>query len=288
MEKKNYAAEAIANTIIAMLDKGVAPWKMPWKNGGAMSINGNYYRGINAILLSWQNYNDNRWLTFNKVKQLGGKVKKGEKSLPVVFWQFIVKNEKDENGDTIAKKIPFLRLYNVFNVEQCEGLKLPENKVFNAENNSIEEAENIWNNYAGKPAILKHKSQASYIPSIDVINMPEMKQFNSSEEYYSTLFHEAVHSTGHKSRLDRLTSDAFGSEKYGKEELVAEIGSAILCQSVGITQTLENSAAYCKSWCNAIKAMPATAIISAASQAQKAVDLILGIKFEAEAETETE
>ena len=283
---KNYAAEAIANTIIAMLEKGVAPWKMPWKNGGAMSINGNYYRGINAILLSWQDYNDNRWLTFNKVKQLGGKVKKGEKSFPVVFWQFIVKTEKDENGDTITKKIPFLRLYNVFNVEQCEGLKLRENKVFNTENNSIEEAENVWNNYAGKPALYHNRSRAFYDMINDYISIPEMRQFDSAEEYYSTLFHEAVHSTGAKHRLDRLDFDKFGSEKYGKEELVAEIGSAILCQSVGITQTLENSAAYCKSWCNAIKAMPATAIISAASQAQKAVDLILGIKFETEMETE--
>lgn len=286
MEKKNYAAEAIANTIITMLEKGVAPWKMPWKNGGAMSVNGNYYRGINAILLSWQDYNDNRWLTFNKVKQLGGKVKKGEKSFPVVFWQFIVKNEKDENGDTIIKKIPFLRLYNVFNVEQCEGLKLPENKVFNDENNSIEEAEAVWHNYAGKPALCHNQSKAYYNMISDCISLPEMKQFNSSEEYYSTLFHEAVHSTGAKHRLDRLTADAFGSEKYGKEELVAEIGSAILCQSVGITQTLENSAAYCKSWCKAIKEMPATAIISAASQAQKAVDLILGVKFETETEME--
>ena len=286
MDKKNYAAEAIANTIITMLESGVAPWKMPWKNGGAMSINGNYYRGINAILLSWQNYNDNRWLTFNKVKQLGGKVKKGEKSFPVVFWQFIVKNEKDENGETIIKKIPFLRLYNVFNVEQCEGLKLPENKVFNAENNSIEEAENLWNNYAGKPALYHNQSRAFYNMSSDIISIPEMRQFDSAEEYYSTLFHEAVHSTGAKHRLDRLTSDAFGSEKYGKEELVAEIGSALLCQSIGITQTLENSAAYCKSWCKAIKEMPETAIISAASQAQKAVDLILGVKFETETETE--
>ena len=283
---KNYAAEAIANTIIAMLEKGVAPWKMPWKNGGAMSINGNYYRGINAILLSWQDYNDNRWLTFNKVKQFGGKVKKGEKSLPVVFWQFIVKTEKDENGDTIIKKIPFLRLYNVFNVEQCEGLKLPENKVFNAENNSIEEAEAVWHNYAGKPALYHNRSRAFYDMINDYISIPEMKQFDSAEEYYSTLFHEAVHSTGAKHRLDRLDFDKFGSEKYGKEELVAEIGSAILCQSVGITQTLENSAAYCKSWCKAIKEMPATAIISAASQAQKAVDLILGVPFETETETE--
>ena len=279
MEKKNIAAEIIANKIIEMLEKGVSPWHQPWKNGGAMSVNGNYYRGINAILLSFQPYKDNRWLTFNKVREFGGKVKKGEKSFPVVFWQFILKHEKNEKGEVEVKKIPFLKVYNVFNVEQCEGLKFQERKVFNMDNSPIEEAEKIWEGYEGKPLLYNNPCEAYYQPFSDCISIPEITQFNSAEEYYGTLFHEAIHSTGAKHRLDRLTYDTFGSEKYGKEELVAEIGSQILCQSIGITKTLENSAAYCKSWCKAIKSMPATAIISAASQAQKAVDLILGVKF---------
>ena len=277
MEKKNYAADAVAATIIAMLENGVSPWHQPWKNGAAMSINGNYYRGINAILLSWQNYDDNRWLTFQKVKSLGGHVKKGEKSLPVVFWQFIDKKKIQDDGTEKIEKMPFLRIYNVFNVEQCEGLNLPENKTIHLENDKIAEAENIWCNYEGKPELWNDKTQAAYIPAYDIITIPDIKQFNCSEEYYSTLFHEAIHSTGAKCRLNRFAgNEKFGSESYGKEELIAEIGAQILCQSIGINRTLENAAAYCKSWCKAIKEMPSVAIISAASQAQKAVDFILG------------
>jgi antirestriction protein ArdC len=218
---------------------------------------------------------------------MGGFVKKGEKSLPAVFWQFIDKKEKQDDGSITIKKIPFLRVYNVFNVEQCEGLKLPENKEFNRDNSPIEEAENVWKNYANKPLLSNNPSRAYYAPGSDYISIPKIGQFESAEEYYSTLFHEAIHSTGAKKRLDRFgENDTFGSEGYGKEELVAEIGAQILCQYCGITRTLENAAAYCKSWCSAIKAMPATAIISAASQAQKAVDLILGIKFEEEEKAE--
>ena len=217
MEKKNYAAEAIAAKIIEMLEKGVSPWHQPWKNGGAMSVNGNYYRGINAILLSMMPYSDNRWLTFNKVKQLGGTVKKGEKSMPVVFWQFIIKQEKNENGEIEVKKYPFLKLYNVFNVEQCSGLNIKENTVFNFENNPIEEAENIWNNYENKPRLRNDNAVAAYIPILDEITIPKIEQFNSSEEYYSTLFHEATHSTGNKKRLHRFDdAEKFGSENYGK------------------------------------------------------------------------
>ena len=280
MERKN-AAEVIVEAILNMLEKGVSPWHQPWKNGAAVSVNGNVYRGINAILLSFQPYEDNRWITYKRAIALGGRVKKGEKSFPVVFWSFIEKKEKNEKGEIEIKKVPLLRYYNVFNVEQCEGLELPENPVFNSENSPIEEAEKVWEGYENKPSLTFNKSLAYYSPAGDYISIPQIEQFCTSEEYYGTLFHEAVHSTGAKNRLNRFTNaDTFGSESYGKEELIAEIGAQILCQSVGITRTLENAAAYCKSWCKAIKEMPAISIVSAAGQAQKAADLILGIKEE--------
>lgn len=279
---KNFASSIVKEFIIKSLENNISPWHQPWVNGGAMSINGNYYRGINAIILGWQKYSDNRWLTFAKVKKLGGFVKKGEKSLPAVFWQFIKKQEKQDDGTTVTKTIPLCKVYYVFNVEQCENLTLPKSKVFHLENTPIELAERIWADFKDKPELHHNKQQAYYSPADDVISIPEITQFHSSEEYYATLFHEAVHSTGAKHRLDRLNAESFGSEKYGKEELIAEIGSQILCQSIGITKTLDNSIAYCQAWCRAIKAMPVNAVLQAASTAQKAVDYIRGVKFESE------
>ena len=277
---KKSVAEVVAEMIAKMLDNGVSPWHQPWANGMPRSVNGNYYRGWNAILLGFQNYNDPRYLTFNKVKELGGNVKKGEKGHYVYFWQFTKKEILNENGEKEIKQYAFAKSYYVFNVEQCDGLNLKPCKGFNQDNNPIKQAEAIWNNYQDKPELLHNAKSAFYCPSKDYISIPEMKQFENSEAYYSTLFHEAVHSTGVKHRLDRLTNDSFGSEKYGKEELVAEIGSQLLCQSIGITRTLDNAVAYCKSWSKAIKEMPANAVLNAASQAQKAVDYILGVKYD--------
>ena len=278
------AAEVVTEMIVKMLENNVSPWHQPWINGGAMSVNGNYYRGINAILLGFQNYGDNRWLTFNRAQALGGRVRKGEKSIPAVFWQFLKKEEKQEDGSIKTVTIPFAKTYYVFNVEQCEGLNIGPCKACNRNNTPLEEAEKVWNGYTDKPELQHNTSKAFYTPNGDYISIPNIKQFKSSEEYYSTLFHEAAHSTGSEKRLNRLTSTSFGSEEYGKEELIAEIAAQILCQHCGITRTLENSVAYCQSWAKAIKAMPINAVLNAASAAQKAVDHILGIKFEEHAE----
>ena len=276
--------DIVVELLTQMLDKGISPWHQPWVNGTARSINGNAYRGWNAILLGLQNYSDPRYLTFNKAKSLGGKIKKGAKGHFVCFYQFVEKEKQNDDGTTTKYRYPYAKGYTVFNVEQCENLNIKPFKGYNINNNPIELAEKIWSNYADKPELQHNLKSAFYKPIGDYISIPDIKQFESSEAYYATLFHEAIHSTGAKHRLNRDLSDYHTDKQVrGYEELVAEIGSQILCQNIGITKTLQNSASYCKSWSNAIKnEIPAKSVLSAASTAQKAVDYILGIKYDTE------
>lgn len=274
------AANTVTAIIIKLLENNISPWHQPWTCGGAKSINGNFYRGINAILLSLLPYKDNRYLTFKRVGEFGGHVRKGEKAHPIFFFQLVTKEKKNDDGTVEKYSFPVIKTYYVFNVEQCDGLNVPECPIIQ-HNNPIAEAEAVWNGYKDKPELKHNASNAFYSLTGDFISIPEICQFRDSESYYATLFHEAIHSTGADNRLKRLKGNAnFGSESYGREELVAEIGSQIICQSIGITKTLDNATAYCQSWAKAIKALPVTAIIQAAAQAQKAVDYILNVKFE--------
>ncbi len=195
------------------------------------------------------------------------------------FWKFNeYARENHETGETENKTSVLLRYYRVFNIEQCEGLKAlqgddrkPANPIF--------ECESIANRMQNPPKFEQH-SQAFYRPSADVVGMPSRNCFETPEGYYSTLFHELTHSTGHKSRLNRFeensTDHQFGSESYSKEELIAEMGAAMLAGMAGISHaTLSNSASYLQTWIQRLKS-DSRLIISAASHAQKAADYILG------------
>ena len=291
-------AERLAQVIIDQLEKGVSPWHKTWKGVVPQSIHGRPYRGINALLLGLLDYEVPRYVTFNQAKKLGGMVKKGEHGHLVMFWKTGAVEEKDGKGNVILKndgtpkmRRTFLMVpYTVFNVSQCEGLPEKFYKMDEVKKHEpIVEAEAIWNGYADKPVTeFTNGDAAFYVPGCDIINVPKMKFFDSAEEFYATLFHEGCHSTGHKKRLNRDMGGRFGSEKYGKEELVAEIGAQLLCQNCGITRTLENTAAYCEGWCKALKGMRANEIVNAASAAQKAADWILGTfkKYDDEGEAE--
>lgn len=284
MNEKTTPAERIVNELIDLLEKGVSPWHKPWTCAGVpQGIDGRPYRGINALLLGMLPYRQPKYLTFNKCKALGGNVRKGEKGHFVVYWDHITKKEVLDDGTEELRSFYLIRGYVVFNVEQCDGL--PE-KFFEKVDDSaraprIDDAEAIWDGYADRPQLVhRNLSAAFYSPASDEINIPERGQFGCPEEYYSTLFHEAAHSTGSPNRLSRLKWDGFGSESYSHEELVAEIASQILCQRVGITRTLPNAAAYCKSWAARLKGECARNIVSACTAAQKAADYILGTKSE--------
>lgn len=267
--------EIITSQILAELERGEVPWRRPWGTlPPANLITKRPYRGINLFLLGLQGYGSQFWLTFNQAKQLGGNVRRGEHGTKIVFWKFD-SYETEVDGEVEERKYAFLRYYVVFNLEQTEGLKalLDLPPAF-----AIESAESIIRGMPNPPAF-EQDFRAAYIPSRDTVAMPSRTAFDSQEEYYSTLFHELTHATGHAKRLAREgfdTPQQFGSESYSREELIAEMGAAMLCGVSGIAQnTLANSAAYLKSWIARLKA-DSKLVITAASAAQKAADYIRG------------
>jgi antirestriction protein ArdC len=224
------------------------------------------------------------YLTWNQITQAKGSLIKGSKAHLVVFWKQSSYTKLKDDGEKEEKTIPCLRYFNVYNIKDCKGIESKLQDQIIIHNNPIDEAENTVKDYLKrsncKLEFIEGSDRAFYSPSEDKIVMPIIHQFNSSEEYYSTLFHENVHSTGHTSRLKRLTKNAsFGSQVYSKEELVAEIGSTILCNEVGFdtSKTFQNNVAYIQSWLKALR-NDKTLIMSASSLAEKAVNLILNRK----------
>src|SRR5712692_2030221 len=268
--------EIVTSRILAELEKGQVPWRKPWRTlPPANLISKKPYRGINVFLLALAGYGSQYWLTYRQAQALGGKVRRGEHGTKIVFWKFDTYETESADGESEERKAAFLRYYTVFNLEQTEGLKallaLPPASP-------IESAEAIVKGMPNPPAF-EQDAQAAYIPSRDVVTMPSRTAFDSQAEYYSTFFHELTHSTGHKKTLAREgfdTPQKFGSDSYSREELIAEMGSAMLCGVAGIEQgTLANSAAYLKTWIERLKS-DSRLVVSAASAAQKAADYIRG------------
>jgi antirestriction protein ArdC len=261
----------------------LAPWHKPWYQNGGLPMNlvsKKPYRGMNVFLLAMMGYASPYFVTFNQAKKLGGKVKKGEKGHPVVFWKW-VEIDKDTDGNKLdkPKKIPFLRYYTVFNVDQCEGLEDKVPAIPTREFNPIAEGDAIIANMPNRPDMTYCEARAFYRPATDTVNMPKHELFDGDAEYYSTCFHELVHSTGHASRLDRkevTDGNFFGSHDYSVEELVAEMGAVFLCNEIGLASTFDNSLAYLKSWLGKLKD-DTKMLITASGRAQKAADYILGI-----------
>jgi antirestriction protein ArdC len=282
--------EIITTRIMEKLESGTVPWHRPWAGGEYPKnlITKKEYRGINVFILSAMSFGSPYWLSFKQAQELGGTVRKGEKGTPVVFWKWL--NKKDENGVLTEDKFPMLRYYTVFNVQQVDGIdekKIPELAVKYNELERLGICESVVNAMPNRPAITYNDQRAYYRPSDDSVNMPKMESFDGSEEYYSTLFHELTHSTGHEKRCNRKGLEcpdgawsSFGSTPYAKEELVAEMGAAFLCGHCQIeNKTIDNSAAYIKSWLGKLK-NDSKLVIMAAAQAQKATDYILNIKRE--------
>jgi antirestriction protein ArdC len=219
------------------------------------------------------------WLTFRQALALKGAVKKGEKACPVVFWKRLAV-EDEKTGDKTV--IPLLRFYHVFNLSQCDGIDR-ESVEETPQHNLGGEPANIVTNMPDKPVIKDGFTKAYYVPAEDCVAMPKADRFKSSEDYFATLFHELVHSTGHEKRLNRAAvaeRTDFNSEPYGKEELTAEMGAAFLCGHAGIGErTIDNSAAYLKGWLKQLKA-DSSLVVQAAAQAQRAADFILSRTYE--------
>lgn len=274
--------EMINKRIMELLEQGTIPWRKPWNaqsNYPKNLASGRKYQGVNVWLLACQEYSSPYWLTFKQCQDRGGHVIKGAKSTPVIFWKWLDKKESDDDTNTTGK-IPLLRYYSVFNIKQTT-LTLPAPEATVNEFSPITKAEEIIANMPLKPDIQYGGNRACYSPTLDYIKLPHQHTFLSAEEFYSTLFHELSHATGHQSRLARksiLEPSYFGSHEYSKEELVAEMAAAFLCGHSGIEQkTIDNSAAYISGWLKSLK-NDKTLLIHAAAQAQKASDYILNIK----------
>jgi antirestriction protein ArdC len=282
--KKFDVFEMVNNLIIVRMEKGVIPWQQPWKSTSGMPCNlvsKKPYRGFNLWYLTSLQFDRPYFLTWNQVQDLGGSVIKGSKSHPVVFWKILDVTRQDGSPD----KIPYLRYYRVFHVDSVSGIesKIPVGKEIIREFNPIDVCENLVSGWRDCPRIECKHAIAAYSPVMDVVMMPKPENFFSDQAYYSTLFHEISHSTGHRSRLNRhekFPDHAFGSKDYSQEELVAELGAAYLSAMCGIENTtIDNSAAYIKGWLSKLK-NDNKFFIQAASYAQHAVDYIYGNQFD--------
>lgn len=273
MEKKN-VAQIITEQIIGKLKEGVAPWRQPWKPGQvAMNwFTEKPYRGINLLLTQ----PGGEYATKKQIKDAGGKIKPEEykKASIVLFYT----DRKKENEEGEEEKVIVRRFYYVWNINtQCEGLTSKRSQIAEgpAGQNPIEAAEEIIINYMNKPDIRYESGQAFYHRALDYVSVPPITDYTQPEEYYCTLYHELIHSTGSEDRLNRQKGRRFGDGPYSREELVAEMGAAILCNLAGIDQpVIDNSAAYIQSWLKSLN-NDHNLVIVAANAAQKAVDYIV-------------
>ena len=263
--------EIITAQIIAQLEKGVVPWRQPWRIGLPKNlVSGKVYRGINLFLLSM--VNEEHFVTRKQAEELGGRIRC--KGLPVVFWMML-ERENQKSGE--IERIPLLRYYKVYPVSGVDRLEVPAEKA--AMVAPIAAEEEVVRHMPNPPSIKYGGRGACYFPSRDEVQVPNRRNFTEGDEFYSTLFHELAHSTGHETRLNRegvTTNWAFGSHEYSDEELIAEMTSSFLCGFAGIGQkTMPNSAAYIGGWLRKLQADPRY-IVKAGSKAQRAADYILG------------
>lgn len=289
--------QMVTDRVIDALKRDIVPWQRPWRVEGGVHKNlstKHSYQGSNILLLDLtallNEYHSPWWLTFKQAKDLGGTVMREEEGTKITFWSMIPVGEKEfnpETGKMERKEIPLLKTWTVFNVEQTEGIdpkKIPTTEK-PQEFKPIERAEKMMKAMPNAPKVIHAGDRAYYRPSQDHIGMPKREQFESREAYYATLLHEAVHSTGHSTRLKRpeilkyesMEGSRFGDNDYSNEELVAELGSSFLAAILGLdnTKQQEQSAAYIKTWIGRLEDDPKL-IIGAGSKAQKAASYIQG------------
>jgi len=275
----------VTDLIIDQLEQGHIAWENPVIHNCRPQnlVTGHIYRGINPLLLSM--CETPYFMTFKQARSIKANIKKGAKSLPVVFWSVGIYSKENEAGELEEKKSFLLKYYNVFNLSDIENLpaKYLKKTEFNKKNKlEIQTAEQIINNYKNAPKLELCTGTPHYSPAADVIRTPKKEFFKSSNHYYSTLFHEMGHSTGHKSRLNRFDKEhanlRFGSKDYAKEELTAELTASFLMSQTGETVNIDQRAAYIESWLKVLK-NDNKLLISSAGKAEKATNYILNIKI---------
>jgi antirestriction protein ArdC len=273
--------ERITAAVQAALAGDLPAWRRPWRtlrSAGVTGIpqnavSGHAYRGVNVCLLWARQDADMRYLTYRQAQELGGHVRKGEHGTQVVFWQRRqYKTHDDETGDEETRDSLLMKIYTVFNLSQCENVTLPRPKCDSAPLPPPPTAVKVFS--ALGTAVRHGGDFACYSPTHDLVTMPRPEAFTSPDAYSATALHEATHATGHESRLKREFGKRFGDAAYAAEELVAELGSAFLCASLGVDSALEHHASYLDHWRKLLRDDP-RAIITAASKAQAAADYVL-------------
>jgi antirestriction protein ArdC len=261
-------AQSITDNVIKALEAGTAPWVKPWNSHGVDApfnpISKRYYNGINFIQLSMMPGSTHNWVTYKQAQSVGAQVRKGSKGVPVIYFSPLEVQDRVTNE---VKKIPMLKTYTVFNADQVDGLELPASST-RTMNESIASCEEFIK--AQRAEFKFGGNRAFYVPSQDYIQLPDLNQFKSSADYYATALHELSHWTGHESRLDRKINNKFGNEAYAFEELVAELGSAMLCAHNKIDGQLQH-ASYIADWLKVLNDDPKN-ILKASALAQKILD----------------
>jgi antirestriction protein ArdC len=272
--------ERITAAIQTALAGDLPAWRRPWRTlraAGASAIpqnavTGHSYRGINTCLLWIRQDADMRYLTYRQAVELGGHVRKGEHGTQIVFWQKRQYKTRDECGEEELRDSLLLKVYTVFNLSQCEDVRLPGASKDPA---PLTPPPVMTEVYSKVGATVDHGGDfACFVPSHDKVIMPRPEAFTSPDAYSATALHELTHWTGHLSRLAREFGRRFGDQAYAAEELVAEIGSAFLCASLCVDCALEHHASYLDHWRKLLRSDP-RAIITAASKAQSAADYLL-------------
>lgn len=284
--KNDFIYDEVNKKIFEQLEKGEVPWRKPWKSDFPINLaSKRHYEGFNVWILLYEqekhDYKSNVWASFKQISSAGGSVKKGEKATMVIYWkilEFESATKRDKNGKPKIEKVPLLRYYYVFNLDQTKGI---DYKTIVKEKEVNLSAEKIIKKYKKQVKFLEGGDRAFYSPTLDYIQLPLRKNFLSDNEYYATNFHEMTHSTSHATRLNRDIAQVdfhFGDQLYSKEELVAEMGSAYLCAKTKILPAvITNTGAYIQSWLKALK-NDKTLLVSASGKAQKAVNYILDVK----------
>jgi len=281
-KEKRDIYQIVTNQVIEQLEKGVVPWTLPLSKKGAPKsmTTKKHYRGINPFLLWWEPFDSRYWLTFNQVNKLGGRIRKGEKARFVIYWHWRTHEQIEKLKEKTANPAPCYPIYStVFNLEQCEGISAPQDDTKTFEHSPIEEAERIIEQMPDAPKIeIRPTGNPCYDPDSDTVRIPSARRFEEAKGYYSVLFHELAHATGHEMRLNRLDSKknrVFGSPEYSFEELVAEMTATFLCAHCEIENRVEQSAAYINGWLSVFR-KDKKILLDAATAAQKAADYILG------------